>query len=117
MGIRRLFCYQKTSTKAHQIYSFNTVDMTTKPDSDFQMKTLTPVPCPVCGCSRALLDKEVYDDRYDHPDLFELVRCSDCGHLMVRPSLSESDLAHLYGTYYPRKNITSNSCKRFWCIR
>jgi 2-polyprenyl-3-methyl-5-hydroxy-6-metoxy-1,4-benzoquinol methylase len=26
---------------------------------------------------------------------------------MTRPSLGESDLAHLYGTYYPRKNITS----------
>jgi SAM-dependent methyltransferase len=26
---------------------------------------------------------------------------------MTRPSLNESDLADLYGTYYPRKNITS----------
>ena len=63
--------------------------------------------CPVCGCYRNLLDQEVYDDRYGHPDLFKLVRCSDCGHLMTRPSLVESDLANLYGTYYPRKNITS----------
>jgi len=81
--------------------------MTTKPDSNFQAQTVPPIPCPVCGCARALVDKEVYDDRYGHPDLFELVRCSDCGHLMTRPSLSESDLAHLYGTYYPRKNITT----------
>jgi len=63
--------------------------------------------CPVCCGLKVTLYREVFDDRYGHPDLFELVRCSDCGHLMTRPSLGESDLAHLYGTYYPRKNITS----------
>lgn len=66
----------------------------------------TPV-CPVCCGHDASFYQDVFDDRYGHPGLFELVRCSNCSHLMTRPSLSESDLAHLYGTYYPRKNITS----------
>ena len=63
--------------------------------------------CPVCCGVNVSPDQELIDDRYGHPEMFELVRCSDCGHLMTRPSLAESDLAHLYGTYYPRKNITS----------
>jgi len=76
-------------------------------DSIFESKTESSPPCPVC-CGESVSNyQEVFDDRYGHPGLFELVRCSDCGHLMTRPSLVESDLAHLYGTYYPRKNITS----------
>jgi 2-polyprenyl-3-methyl-5-hydroxy-6-metoxy-1,4-benzoquinol methylase len=45
----------------------------------------------------------VFDDRYGCPDLFELVRCKACGHVMTSPSLAEEELASLYSTYYPRK--------------
>ncbi len=63
-------------------------------------------PCPVCGEEGTLPFKEVYDDRFGHPGRFELVRCIECGHLMTRPSFHEDDLANLYGTYYPRENIS-----------
>jgi SAM-dependent methyltransferase len=63
--------------------------------------------CPVCCETEISPWRKVFDDRFGHPDQFELVRCSNCGHLMTRPSFGESDLAYLYGTYYPRKNITS----------
>jgi 2-polyprenyl-3-methyl-5-hydroxy-6-metoxy-1,4-benzoquinol methylase len=84
--------------------------------------------CPVCSGINASSWREVFDDRYGHPDLFSLVRCDTCGHLMTTPMLSESELSHLYGTYYPRKNITAdevasqaadvelpfNKIKRWW---
>lgn len=63
--------------------------------------------CPVCCETEISPWQEVFDDRYGHPDQFELVRCRNCGHFMTRPSFSENDLTYLYGTYYPRKNITS----------
>ena len=66
----------------------------------------TPV-CPACCGHDVSFYQDVFDDRYGHPGLFKLMRCSDCGLLMTRPSLTESDLADLYGTYYPRKNISS----------
>ena len=81
--------------------------MTTNPYSKFEAQPTPALTCPVCGGYKALPFQEVFDDRYGHPDLFELVRCSGCGHLMTWPSLGESDLGHLYGTYYPRKHITS----------
>ena len=81
--------------------------MLSNSDAIFQSKTETSLSCPVCCGESASHYQEVFDDRYGYPDLFELVRCEDCGHLMTRPSLVESDLAHLYGNYYPRKNITS----------
>lgn len=80
--------------------------MTARRDTKFEPKNEISFPCPVCGGGEAAPFKEIYDDRFGHPDLFELVRCNDCGHLMTRPSLQESDLANLYGTYYPRENIT-----------
>ena len=63
--------------------------------------------CLVCGGHEISLWREVFDDRYGHPDLFKLMRCQDCGHLMTMPMPDEDELANLYGTYYPRKNITS----------
>jgi len=67
-----------------------------------------PAPaCPVCGGHSVTHWQDAFDDRFGHPGEFELVSCDSCGHLMTQPPLDESDLAHLYGTYYPRKNITS----------
>jgi 2-polyprenyl-3-methyl-5-hydroxy-6-metoxy-1,4-benzoquinol methylase len=83
------------------------VSMTAKSGRNTEVQTDSPPSCPVCGGHETLPYRQVFDDRFGHPDLFELVKCSDCGHLMTRPALRESDLAHLYGTYYPRKNITS----------
>ena len=64
--------------------------------------------CPACnGCSVSYI-RDVFDDRYGHPELFKLIRCNDCGHVMTTPMLNENDLADLYGTYYPRNNITTD---------
>jgi SAM-dependent methyltransferase len=80
--------------------------MATRHDTKLDTKKISSFRCPVCGGGEATPFQKIYDDRFGHPGLFELVRCNDCGHLMTRPSLQESDLAKLYGTYYPRGNIT-----------
>ena len=59
--------------------------------------------CPVCCGHDFSNNRKVYDDRYGYPDLFELVHCIHCNHLMTSPMLREDELPHLYGTYYPRK--------------
>lgn len=63
--------------------------------------------CPVCGGADFLPWRRVHDDRYGHPGSFRLAHCKTCGHLMTLPRLSERDLPALYGTYYPRKSLTS----------
>lgn len=71
-----------------------------------------PLDCPVCGGQVFDTWREAFDDRYGHPGAFNLERCRSCGHLMTSPLLSESDLPHLYGTYYPRKNLSPDTVAR-----
>jgi SAM-dependent methyltransferase len=62
--------------------------------------------CPVCQGNSFLSGVEMFDDRYGEPNRYQLVSCSTCGHVATSPRLCESDLPKLYGTYYPRKNIS-----------
>ncbi|MGD2170988.1 MAG: class I SAM-dependent methyltransferase [Gammaproteobacteria bacterium] len=64
--------------------------------------------CPVCLATEVSSYRQIFDDRFGHPGKFELVRCAGCGHLMTHPPLIDDDLASLYGTYYPRENITTD---------
>lgn len=64
--------------------------------------------CPVCDGETFSLGAEVFDDRYGEPSRYQLVRCAVCGHVATAPRLRESDLPGLYGTYYPRKNISAD---------
>src|SRR5690348_17312519 len=60
--------------------------------------------CSACRGMHLAAGREVFDDRYGNPDLFQLVSCGDCGHIMTAPPLTEADLPKLYSTYYPRKD-------------
>ena len=73
--------------------------MDDRPGSDLTIR------CPVCDGEDGLYLREAYDDRYGYPDLFSLVRCKTCGHLMTSPRLNENELPQLYGQYYPRENL------------
>lgn len=64
--------------------------------------------CPVCNGHDASNLRDVFDDRYGHPDSFRLINCQTCGHLMTSPLPNEDDLAQLYGNYYPRKKLSVN---------
>ncbi len=68
--------------------------------------------CPVCERAEAAFIREAYDDRYGQPDLFSIVRCKHCGHVMTAPRLHESDLGALYSTYYPRKHVNVEDLQR-----
>lgn len=63
--------------------------------------------CPVCAGTVHTSIRPVFDDRYGCPDMFSLVRCDVCGHLMTSPALAEEELASLYSTYYPRKHVNT----------
>lgn len=68
--------------------------------------------CPVCAGSGFDTGPEVFDDRYGEPNCYQLARCRSCGHLATAPRLREADLPALYGTYYPRKNISVDDVAR-----
>lgn len=67
--------------------------------------------CAACGGSALQPGREVFDDRYGDPDLFHLVECRTCGHMMTAPPLSEADLPALYSTYYPRREQSAAAIK------
>ncbi len=64
--------------------------------------------CPVCTNSDVEILRTLFDDRFGHPEEFHLARCIHCGHLMTHPRLHESELADLYGTFYPREKILAS---------
>ena len=68
--------------------------------------------CPVCTRSGSALLRQAHDDRYGHPGLFKLVRCTYCGHVMTSPRLCDPDLGALYSTYYPRNHLNVEDLKR-----
>jgi 2-polyprenyl-3-methyl-5-hydroxy-6-metoxy-1,4-benzoquinol methylase len=71
-----------------------------------------PMQCPVCTETETTMLWQAYDDRYGQPDIFSLVRCTSCRHVMTSPRLQEKDLAALYSTYYPRKHVNVGDLKR-----
>jgi 2-polyprenyl-3-methyl-5-hydroxy-6-metoxy-1,4-benzoquinol methylase len=64
--------------------------------------------CPVCQGITFFPGSEIFDDRYGEPHRYQLARCAACSHVATAPRLSELDLPSLYGTYYPRKNISAD---------
>ncbi len=76
------------------------------------MSALIAMRCPVCDGQSFVGSFEAYDDRYGEPNAYTVATCQDCGHLATAPRYQESDLGALYGTYYPRRNITADEVKR-----
>ena len=52
--------------------------------------------------------KNVFDDRYGYPGVFEIFRCQNCNHRFCTPPLDSSQLATVY-SYYGRKATDSAS--------
>lgn len=69
------------------------------------LATVPPMNCSICNERNSTVIREAYDDRYGQPDIFQLVRCDQCGHEMTFPRITESELGELYSTYYPRKYV------------
>ncbi len=64
---------------------------------------------PVCDCRVQAWYEGMFDDRYDMPGLYSLMRCTNCGLIRTWPALREEDLGRIYATHYPRKNIDVGS--------
>ncbi len=70
------------------------------------MKTAKP-PCPVCG-TLAGFWASAPDRHYGNAGLWDVYRCSACGHLFQYPIPSEEELAHFYPkTYYAYKEVAA----------
>lgn len=67
------------------------------------------VSCPICNGDTDLVFKGLYDDRYGYPDLFDLYRCTSCGHRHIPAQFTPEDLGQLYTRYYPRGNFDIES--------
>lgn len=61
--------------------------------------------CPICSSDATLFYSALYDDRYGYPGLFDLYHCSVCGHKYLNAKFSDSELASVYNTYYPRVSV------------
>ena len=59
--------------------------------------------CNLCGSNVLLTHIEsIQDDRYGCPDEFSILSCEVCEYRFTYPSLSDSEIPHLYQMYYPR---------------
>lgn len=62
--------------------------------------------CPVCGFQDLKRIMEHFDDRYGHPDLYEVVECQNniCGLAFLKQHIQDEDLPLLYAKYYHHKS-------------
>lgn len=61
--------------------------------------------CPICREQQCNVIMQSYDDRYGYPGLFDLRRCSNCGHGFLDICLTPEQVVHLYTNYYPRRTL------------
>lgn len=55
---------------------------------------------------------EIWDDRYGCPGIYSIHRCPLCKQMVTMPPLVESDLPHLYSTYYPRREVEYSALEK-----
>ena len=67
--------------------------------------------CPMCGSNQLKIWGNAYDDRYGHPNLYQLLNCVECDHVATFPRLTEAELPNLYGNYYPRRVMSADSIR------
>jgi SAM-dependent methyltransferase len=75
------------------------------------MNLATPLKmhCPVCQGETEIVFRGLYDDRYGYPDLFDLQRCTSCGHRHIAAQFTAEELGQLYTHYYPRGSFDIES--------
>ncbi len=62
--------------------------------------------CIICSAETKQLPRARYDDRYGYRGYFPLTECCSCGHISLLAEFSDTELADLYSTYYPRSALT-----------
>jgi SAM-dependent methyltransferase len=69
--------------------------------------------CPICTSPTSLFLGGVYDDRYGCPGRYDLYHCAVCGHKHLAAAFSDTELAALYNTYYPRVTFNAEEVAPF----
>lgn len=68
--------------------------------------------CSICKCDSPA-ERELYDNRYGYPGIFELTRCKKCGHRELRSEFNEEEIRRLYTDFYPRATFDLNDHKPY----
>jgi SAM-dependent methyltransferase len=67
--------------------------------------------CPVCQEPTNIVLRDIYDDRYGYPGLFNLHECGSCGHMHTPAQFGPEELGQLYTRYYPRGDFDIETFK------
>lgn len=65
--------------------------------------------CPVCQDAETIEKHLLYDDRYGHKGLFELIQCKNCDHKYLKTAPKANELGDLYTDFYPRKSFNPDN--------
>lgn len=76
------------------------------------MNAAAPSTCIVCGSTMQGFIDKIWDDRYGCPGVYSIQRCPSCTQMATTPPLLESDLPHLYSTYYPRRSVDFDALEK-----
>ncbi len=68
--------------------------------------------CILCSRDTTTLYNNLYDDRYGYPGIFQLNKCSNCGHKFLDSNFKPEQLIRLYTDYYPRATFNINQYKQ-----
>lgn len=63
--------------------------------------------CILCGGKTTLLYKDLFDDRYSAPGLYDIYKCPKCGFGRTNPELKNKEIGKFYKKYYPLSRFTS----------
>ena len=62
--------------------------------------------CKICGSTKQLPVRSLYDDRYGYNSIFILYVCANCQHKTIMPEISADEIGQLYTNYYPRSTFS-----------
>ena len=76
--------------------------------------TYDRIKCPACGSKELFPIYKLYDDRYGHPDLYDILECNNplCNLAFVKQMIADDSISCLYKKYYHHKtylNISQRS--------
>ncbi|HCO01215.1 MAG: hypothetical protein CL578_01110 [Alteromonadaceae bacterium] len=69
--------------------------------------------CLVCQHAETIEKHLLYDDRYGHKGLFELLQCKNCEHQFLKTAPKINELGDLYTDFYPRKSFNPDNFRAY----
>lgn len=70
---------------------------------------LESVKCDLCSSNNNTLLLQARDYRYGHPEMFNIVKCNNCGLIYINPRPTAESISKLYESDYTAEEITDES--------